>query len=82
MKTRQAGLGAFGSGVVLILFVAGGYYVYKYVVEPDTVAAASCKSQQNTCLVNCRKSTSEAPQAQACQEECNRRAAACTEPKR
>src|SRR6266446_6006752 len=48
---------------------AGGYYVYKYVVEPDTVAAASCKSQQNSCLVNCRKSTSEAPQAQACQED-------------
>src|SRR5207244_13225226 len=40
LRARQRGLGAFGTGVVLVLFVAGGYYVYKYVVEPDTIAAA------------------------------------------
>lgn len=68
--------------MVLVLFVVGGYYAYKYVVEPDTAAAVGCKSQHNNCMVNCRKSTSEAPQAQACQEECNRKAAACVEPKR
>ena len=67
---------------MLLLFVVGGYYLYKYVVEPDAVAAASCKSQLNSCMASCRKTTSEAPQAQACQEECNRKAAACTEPKR
>jgi len=67
---------------VLVLFVVAGYYAYKYVVEPDTVAAASCKSQLNNCMVNCRKSTTEAPQAQACQEECTRKGASCVEPKR
>jgi hypothetical protein len=67
---------------VLVLFVVGGYYAYKYVVEPDTVAAASCKSQHSSCIVDCRRTTSEAPQAQACQEECSRKAAVCVEPKR
>ena len=43
MRTRQRGLGAFGTGVVLVLFVAGGYYAYKYAMEPDTVATPSCK---------------------------------------
>jgi hypothetical protein len=67
---------------VLVLFVVGGYYIYKYVIEPDSVSAVSCKSQLNSCMVSCRKTTTEAPQAQACQEECNRKAASCTEPKR
>ena len=46
------------------------------------VSAVSCKSQLNSCMVSCRKTTTEAPQTQACQEECNRKAASCTEPKR
>ena len=79
---RQRGLGTFGTLVVLAIAVVAGYYAYKYVLEPDAVSAASCKSQLNSCMVNCRKGTSEAPQAQACQEECSRKAAACTEPKR
>ena len=82
MRNRQRGLGAFGSGVVLVLFAAGGYYVYKYVMEPETLSVPSCKAQLNSCTANCRKTTSEAPQAQACQEECNRKAASCVEPRK
>ena len=82
MNTKQRGLGAFGSLVVLVLFAAGGYYAYKYAMEPDSVAAPSCKATLNSCTVNCRKTTTEAPQYQACQQECNARAAACEEPKR
>jgi len=82
MRTRQRGLGAFGSVVVLALFVAGGYYAYKYAMEPDTVAAPSCKATLNSCTVNCRKTTTEAPQYQASQQECNARAASCEDAKR
>ena len=81
MKTKQRGLGAFGTGVVLVLFAAGGYYAYKYVMEPDTVAAPSCKAQLNSCTVNCRKTTTEAGQYQACQQECNAKAASCVDPR-
>ena len=82
MKGLQRGLGAFGTLVILAIAGAAGYYIYKSVFEPESVSAPSCKSQLNSCMANCRKSTSEAPQAQACQEDCNRKAAACTEPKR
>ena len=82
MKTRQRGLGAFGTVVVLVLFVAGGYYAYKYAMEPDSLSAPSCKAQLNSCTVNCRKTATEAPQYQACQQDCNARAASCEEPKR
>jgi hypothetical protein len=81
-QIRQRGLGALGTIIVLILFVGGGYYAYKYAMEPDTVSAPSCKARLNSCLASCRKTTSEAPQAQACQEDCNNKAASCVEPKR
>ena len=81
MKTRQRGLGAFGTLVVLALFVAGGYYAYIYAMEPDSVSAPSCKAQLNSCTVKCRKTATEAPQYQACQQDCNARAASCVEPR-
>jgi hypothetical protein len=52
------------------------------VIEPESVSAPSCKSQLNSCMANCRKTTTEAPQAQACQEACQRDAAACETKKR
>jgi len=79
---RQRGLGTFGTLIVLAIAAGAGYYAYKYVLEPDAASAASYKSQLNSCVASCRKTTSEAPQVQACQEECNRKSAACTEPKR
>ena len=82
MRNRQRGLGAFGTGVVLVLFAAGGYYVYKYVMEPETIAAPSCKAQLNSCITNCRKTKTEAPELLACQQACDGKAASCVEPKR
>jgi hypothetical protein len=82
MRNHQRGLGAFGTGVVLVLFAAGGYYAYKYVMEPETVSAPSCNAQLNSCTVNCRKTTTEASQYQACQQDCNAKAASCVEPRK
>jgi len=82
MKAKQRGLGAFGTGIVLVLFAVGGYYAYKYVMEPETLTAPSCKALLNSCIANCRKTTTEAPQAEACQQNCNARAASCVEPRR
>ena len=82
MKKHQRGLGAFGSVAVIALFVLAGYYAYKYVMEPDTVSAPSCHEQLNRCTANCRKTNTEAPGLQACQETCKQNAAACEEKKR
>ena len=75
MRKTQRGLGWFGSLIVLALAAAGGYYVYKAVMETD--AAPSCAAAQNACLQKCRRSTTEAPAAQSCQEACQREAEAC-----
>ena len=77
MKKLQRGLGAFGTLVILGLAGAAGYYIYKSVMEPDSVSAPSCKSQLNSCIAICRKTTTEAPAAQECQETCQRNASAC-----
>ena len=77
MRRHQRGLGAFGSLVVIALFVAGGYYAYKYAMEPDSASPPSCKGQLNSCTVNCRKTTTEAQQYQACQLDCNAKAESC-----
>jgi hypothetical protein len=71
----QSGLS--GLGVVFLIAVAGvaGYYVYKG-VTPDH-AAESCGSAQNACIKSCRRTSSEAPALQACQEACQREADAC-----
>jgi hypothetical protein len=76
MSRRQAGLGIFGSLVVLALLALAGYYVYKNVLmAPD--APPSCKAALNSCVANCRKTNTEAPDVQACQERCTRAADAC-----
>jgi len=73
-KRRQIG-GAFGTLVLLVAIAAIGYYAYKYYFEAEE--APSCRAQLNRCIVACRKTTSEAPQAQSCQESCQRDADAC-----
>jgi len=75
MKNSQRGLGSFGMLIVLAIIVAAGYYAYKAITGPDE--APSCSSAFNTCMKTCRRTTTEAPAAQACQEACRREADAC-----
>ena len=82
MKGRQRGLSAFGAGVWLVVLAVGGYYGYKHFMEPETVSAPSGKAQLDSCISNCRKTKTEAPELQACQESCSAKAASCVEPKR
>jgi hypothetical protein len=72
----QRGLGTFGSLVVLAILVAAGYYAYKsLLLAPDE--PPSCKAALSSCVANCRKTNTEAPDVQACQERCSRTAEEC-----
>ncbi len=68
MEISQRGLSTFGMLVILAIAVAAGYYAYKGISGADE--APSCKSAFNTCMKSCRRTTTEAPAAQACQEAC------------
>ena len=74
-RRRQRG-DAFGSLVVLVVLAVAGYFAYKYFIAPDQ-PAPSCKVQLNRCIADCRKTSTEAPQVQACQESCKQKAASC-----
>jgi hypothetical protein len=76
MHMRQQG-GALGTLIILILLVAGGYYAYTEFVSTAPKAPPSCKAQLNSCITNCRKTATEAPAMQECQQACERDAAAC-----
>jgi hypothetical protein len=61
--------------IVLVVAVAIGYYAYKALTgagEPE-----SCKEAFAHCMKTCRRTTTEAPAAQACQDSCQRELAAC-----
>jgi len=74
MRRTQRG-GALGTLVILVILGVGGYYAYTLFVAPSE--PPSCAAQLQSCLTKCRKTTTEAPQAQACQEACQRDNAAC-----
>jgi hypothetical protein len=61
--------------VILALAAAAGYYVYTGVMQTDE--APSCSSAFNACLKGCRRSATEAPAMQACQQDCQREADKC-----
>ena len=61
--------------LILAVAIAAGYYVYTGVMQTDE--APSCDSAFNACLKACRRTTTEAPAAQACQQDCQRRADEC-----
>ena len=75
MCRSQRGLGSFGVLIVLVIAVALGYYAYQALT--GTGEAPSCKEAFNHCMKTCRRTTTEAPAAQACQEACQRDQAAC-----
>lgn len=71
----QRGLSSFGMLIVLAIAVAAGYYAYKGITGGGD--AESCKEAFNECMKTCRRTTTEAPAAQACQEACLLDQAAC-----
>lgn len=78
MRRPQRGLGTFGTLVVLAILIAGGYYAYKNMDRwMPADEPPSCKVALNSCIANCRKSYTEAPEVQACQERCARTAEEC-----
>ncbi|HZF20562.1 MAG TPA: hypothetical protein VE008_12755 [Burkholderiales bacterium] len=61
--------------IVLVAAVALGYYAYKALTgagEPE-----SCNEAFNHCMKTCRRTATEAPAAQACQEACKSDQTAC-----
>jgi len=75
IKNLQRGLGSFGLLVVIAIAAAIGYYAYKGI--SGSGEAPSCKGSFNACMTSCRRTTTEAPAAQACQEACQRDSDAC-----
>jgi hypothetical protein len=75
MERSQRGLSSFGMLTVLAVVVALGYYAYKAISGGDE--GPSCKSAFTACMQKCRRTTTEAPAAQVCQEVCQQDQAAC-----
>ena len=71
----QRGLGTFGLLIVVAIAVALGWYAYKALTgagQPE-----SCREAFNHCMKTCRRTTTEAPAALACQQDCQRELDAC-----
>jgi len=71
----QRGLSSFGMLIILAIAAAAGYYAYKGITGSGD--APSCKETFRACMTTCRRTTTEAPAAQACQQSCQRDADAC-----
>jgi len=74
MRASQCGLGAFGVLIVLAIAIAVGYFAYKGIWNDE---APGCKGAFTACMQKCRRTATEAPAAQACQEACRRESDAC-----
>jgi hypothetical protein len=71
----QRGVSSFGMLIILAIAAAAGYYAYKGISAGGD--APSCKETFRACMTTCRRTTTEAPAAQACQQSCQRDADAC-----
>jgi len=75
MRKQQQG-GALGTLIILALLAGGIYYAYTQFVAAGS-EPPSCKAKLNACSMSCRRTATEAPAMQSCQEACQREAAAC-----
>ena len=71
----QGGIGFFGMLIVLALVAAVAYYGWKAINSDD--APPTCSAANSACLAKCRKTATEAPAMQACQQDCQRVLEAC-----
>ena len=75
MGHSQQGLGLFGALIILAVAAVVLYYAYKGVTGEDE--APSCRGAYTDCLKNCRRTRTEAPDLQKCQEACQHDADEC-----
>ena len=75
MKHSQRGLGWFGLLIVIAIAVTVAYYAYKGISGADE--PPSCGSAFSACMKFCRRTSTEAPAEQACQDTCQREQTAC-----
>lgn len=75
MGHSQRGLSLFGALFIVAIAVVTLYYVYKGVTGEDD--APSCRGAHTDCLKYCRRTRTEAPALQSCQEGCQRDADEC-----
>ena len=68
IESRQRGLGAFGTLIVLALAAAAGYYLYLSLNGEDETP--TCSTQYESCMQACRRSQTDNSDMQACQEKC------------
>jgi Tfp pilus assembly protein FimT len=73
--TSERGIGFFGLLIVLAIAAAVAYFAYKGITGAD--APQTCASAFASCMQKCRRTSTEAPAAQACQEACQRDMDAC-----
>jgi len=71
----QRGLGLFGALIVLAIAVVALYFAYKGVTGEDE--EPTCRGAHSACLQNCRRTRTEAPELQRCQEACQRDVEEC-----
>ena len=63
---------------MLAILIGGGYYAYKHMDRwMPADEPPSCKAALNSCVANCRKTNTEAPEVQACQAKCQQDADRC-----
>ena len=75
MGHSQRGLGLFGVLVIVAIAAVVIYYAYKGVTGEDD--EPSCRGAYTDCLQNCRRTRTEAPALQSCQEFCQREFEGC-----
>jgi Tfp pilus assembly protein FimT len=75
MMKSQRGLSLFGMLVIVALAGLALYYAYLGITGED--AAPNCRSISTECLKNCRRTRTEAPDLQRCQEACRSDAEEC-----
>jgi len=76
---RERGLSLLGALLIVVIAAIAGYYVYQGTLgeEPPT-----CDSALKSCMQKCRRTTSDAAAAQACQKVCESDAEDCKRQKR
>lgn len=75
MRTRQRGLGWFGSLVVLALTAGAGYYLFQLFVVGEE--APNCAALFQDCLTGCRRSATDNESMQSCLKTCENDAQTC-----